>query len=933
MTKRSVLQEHAKRRAEEREKESDDYLAPEEYSKGVSPKALQASEQRRAKLPPKEDTGVAARSKALIKAQRAKENLELDELSKKGEKGRKAAEQLRQRREKLKDKEDKQLQKEIKAQSHHLIHIPLITADEGKKTRKLAEKHHKEHIKELKEARKHAEKKGFWERGVFGKIAWILGTLWHAYMLYNKVKLAMWIGRKLTPAFRGVGRGIKSATKGIGEGIARRFPKVGRAAEGAAEHAKRVADKLAEKAKKKAEEKLSQAQRDKLKEVGNKAKSFGRKVKGGILGGLQAPAVPATAKEGMLDVGLNLLKGGGLGTLARMAVPLAAGGYAAYQGVKHAGTVLDGSQTTGDRLQAGAHLAASGAGAVLGGPVGAAVGNLAADGAEWVGKKLANTGFGEMLGSGIAHVLSPFSEEASDAVKATAKASSSAADQVKAGQDAAKTNLAERSALDDKFFTQKKAADVAAAKDLSTAVAPVTESTKTFAESIKTYTDAASRAAGTLWGGIKSGARSVMNGVGEGADKVVEGYKKGGFKGAVDAGGSALKSVGKGVLKGGGELISSAGEAATGLQYDLSKGSKDQLKLAMGFSGKNTVKGLTDSHTKALAGNTMSTESAGKLNSVNSFGYSGQYQMGADALADNGVINPERLKAAKAASKASGKDWYKDGDHKAFMSDNTNWQNKGGRDAFLKDKQMQDDLFVKYTNKNVDAGLKSGALSAKSTPEEIAAYAKAAHLKGAGGADALMLKGKDGVDANGTSAAKYAKDARVAVKDLAAKVDVEKSKAVSTDTASAKPGVAKPTEVAYVEPSLSKTAKPVVGSTLPVDTSTAPAPLAVQRAEMTSAPESARATASAVTPAPAPVERVAQGASQPLPLIAKNVPTESHSQAMQVAKATAASAQPERESRSPPQARGGNQSSMPTLDEMPIMISDLGLVLLNIGHV
>lgn len=235
-----------------------------------------------------------------------------------------------------------------------------------------------------------------------------------------------------------------------------------------------------------------------------------------------------------------------------------------------------------------------------------------------------------------------------------------------------------------------------------------------------------------------------------------------------DTGKAAAAAYGeaKGVVSRGYEQakqgISNLGDVA----YDTAKGAKNALALALGFQGSSTINGLNEAQTRAYVGNTMLTESGGKQGVVNSYGYIGQYQFGADALADNGLVDAGKLRAAK---KAWGKGWYKGG-HQAFMQDNSNWKIEGGQAAFLANKKLQDDTFVKYTNRNLAGGMRSGAINANSPPEQIAAYAKAAHLKGVGGANNLFVRGLDSVDANGTSARAYADGAAKSMSKLSAQV-------------------------------------------------------------------------------------------------------------------------------------------------------------------
>ncbi|MBD9356804.1 hypothetical protein [Methylomonas albis] len=204
------------------------------------------------------------------------------------------------------------------------------------------------------------------------------------------------------------------------------------------------------------------------------------------------------------------------------------------------------------------------------------------------------------------------------------------------------------------------------------------------------------------------------------------------------------------------------------------KGKFDVLKAALGFGG-GEITGLTDAQSRALAAETQRTESNGNPRAENKFGYIGKYQFGADALADGGLVDLDRLKAAK---KASGKGWYQGG-QTAFLNDAGNWKIAGGKEAFLSDSALQDKAFNDYTSRNIEAGFRSGALSKNADPARIAAYAKAAHLKGTGGANKLFLSGVDGVDANGTSASVYASHGSKAINTLAPLVAQAQARTVS----------------------------------------------------------------------------------------------------------------------------------------------------------
>ncbi|WP_051300174.1 hypothetical protein [Methylobacter luteus] len=169
------------------------------------------------------------------------------------------------------------------------------------------------------------------------------------------------------------------------------------------------------------------------------------------------------------------------------------------------------------------------------------------------------------------------------------------------------------------------------------------------------------------------------------------------------------------------------------------------------------IMGLNDHQTRALAAETMKHESSGgDLRAENKYGYIGKYQFGADALADAGLVDLEKLKAAK---KEAGKGWFKGGQAK-FLHNNENWTTEGGFEGFMRSGELQDRAFAKNANMNIQTGVKSGALKASSSPEDISGFVMAAHLKGAGAAINLYKNGKDSSDANGTKASQYAQYGR-----------------------------------------------------------------------------------------------------------------------------------------------------------------------------
>ncbi|MDD0824665.1 peptidoglycan-binding protein LysM [Mannheimia sp. AT1] len=178
-----------------------------------------------------------------------------------------------------------------------------------------------------------------------------------------------------------------------------------------------------------------------------------------------------------------------------------------------------------------------------------------------------------------------------------------------------------------------------------------------------------------------------------------------------------------------------------------------------GYSGDRTVKGLDQAETAALVSKVVSKESGGKLDAVNSYGYLGLYQFGAEALADIGLIDRKKYEQAVAKygkGLSSGSDAKL---HKAFLEDESNWKLQGGQKAFLANKKVQDEAMIRLLNKN--AQYLGNVYSGNS--DHKAGLLMAAHLKGWSKAKEYATTGKDSKDAYGTSVSSYYNAGRQAV--------------------------------------------------------------------------------------------------------------------------------------------------------------------------
>ena len=155
------------------------------------------------------------------------------------------------------------------------------------------------------------------------------------------------------------------------------------------------------------------------------------------------------------------------------------------------------------------------------------------------------------------------------------------------------------------------------------------------------------------------------------------------------------------------------------------------------YNGKN-IDGLTEAQSKQYASVLGNRESGNRYGTTNQYGYAGRWQFGASALAENGYVRP--------------------GTTNAGLKNPGNWLGKNGASSlgdWLGNKGgVQDQALGEYTNRHYAQLKAAGVIRDGMSPSEIAGWLAAAHLKGVGGAIALS-KGRDNVDANGTSASSY----------------------------------------------------------------------------------------------------------------------------------------------------------------------------------
>ena len=141
----------------------------------------------------------------------------------------------------------------------------------------------------------------------------------------------------------------------------------------------------------------------------------------------------------------------------------------------------------------------------------------------------------------------------------------------------------------------------------------------------------------------------------------------------------------------------------------------------VGGTGDASELGLSAEQWAAFRGSLGGRESGNRYRIVNSYGYMGKYQFGAREVAETAKSLGEPV-----PSKAD----------------------------FLNDPAMQERYFLRYTIRH-NRQLMGDAAFAKLSPIERAAFLGVAHLKGTGGAQAMLHGGSAGSDAYGTTGSSY----------------------------------------------------------------------------------------------------------------------------------------------------------------------------------
>jgi len=161
---------------------------------------------------------------------------------------------------------------------------------------------------------------------------------------------------------------------------------------------------------------------------------------------------------------------------------------------------------------------------------------------------------------------------------------------------------------------------------------------------------------------------------------------------------------------------------------------------------------LSNDELRAYFAQTGYTESAGKYDAVNQFGYAGKYQMGSLALQDLGYVKAGTPQTPEALSNPS------------------NWIGGPGKPAslneFLNNKDIQETAMYNYTKQNYATLQKKGVINSETDPADVAGLLSASHLVGAGATTKFVQGGVNAADANGTTASQYYNQGRYAISQV-----------------------------------------------------------------------------------------------------------------------------------------------------------------------
>lgn len=597
-----------------------------------------------------------------------------------------------------------------------------------------------------------------------------------------------------------------------------------------------------------------------------------------------------------------------VGTTSKVLGAAAAPAIATYEAY---GAVTDDTKTGSEKAQGVANAAGGLGGSLLGAELGAEIGTAILPGygtliggamggiaGYFAGEEFVNSigtsitgavedsGVGEILGKGMAVAMSPFSEDARLALKKDWSANMDS---------------------------------------MAVAVAPIAAAASSLTEKMKDYAEATGKASGQLWDSVRGAASTVWSGAKSAGSQVAEGYQKGGISGAVASLGSSATTLGK-------SASSAAEQVSEGTRLAGATIGAVSEKYESGGRGVGTVSsGKGDKGGVSYGKYQLATNN----NSMATFLASAEGKKVAGGLEGLTPGTPEFNAKYKELSAGDGGKAMEDAQH-AYMQ-RTHFEPQAaklqktlGMDVGKEDKSVQEAVWSTATQFGPNSSVISNALKGKDlatmTPQEkvsaIQDY-KTAHN------EELFKSSSADVRASTLKRATNEKNTLLGVADAAG----VKPKVESTSLASTKNTPLGAADASGVKPKVESTTLAKAPGPGVIDATKSEPPAATKVVDATSptlvasvsgSPPSTSTSSSSDTQTPA-----ASATPMPAPLVGPNTPQEQQT--------VSVSNMPQP---TPAQTYSGGGSSgssvastQPSIDEVPLQITDLGLVLLNIGHV
>lgn len=165
------------------------------------------------------------------------------------------------------------------------------------------------------------------------------------------------------------------------------------------------------------------------------------------------------------------------------------------------------------------------------------------------------------------------------------------------------------------------------------------------------------------------------------------------------------------------------------------------------------IAGLDDAMTRRLVASVvLSVNRSGDDAREGRLGHLGRYQVGANWLADAGLVQRERLGEALARSEArSESSWARGGGMQAFLREHANWTAGASMPQYLGDPALQDRAFRTVCDRAVTRARDEGLLADGDPERRVAGFLKVQHIAGYPAAVAALTGGRVQRDAAGTS--------------------------------------------------------------------------------------------------------------------------------------------------------------------------------------